>query len=107
MCQRQSPRAKAMASGKGHPLPKPVALMEWLVTRLSRPGELVLDSFLGSGTTAVAAKKLGRHFLGFEISPEYCRIARERIALVEAQPSLFEPRAEQMELSEDQAEDKD
>jgi DNA modification methylase len=46
----------------------------------------------------IAAKKLGRHFLGFEISPEYCRIARERIALVEVQPNLFEPQPEQMEL---------
>ena len=41
-----------------------------------------------------AAKKLGRHFLGFEISPEYCRIAEERIALVEMQPTLFEKKAE-------------
>ena len=54
--------------------------------------ETILDPFLGSGTTAVAAKKLGRHFLGFEISPEYCKIAEERIALVEAQPNLFGPK---------------
>jgi len=58
----------------------------------------VLDPFLGSGTTAVAALKLGRHFLGFEISPEYCRIARERIARVEAQPNLFAAKPEQLTL---------
>ena len=62
------------------------------------PGS-VFDPFLGSGTTAVAAKKLGRHFLGFEISPEYCKIAEERIALVEAQPNLFIPKPEQLGLT--------
>jgi DNA modification methylase len=46
----------------------------------------------------VAAKKLGRHFLGMEISPEYCAIAEERIRLVEAQPTLFEKKAEQMDM---------
>lgn len=58
----------------------------------------MVDPFLGSGTTAVAAKKLGRHFLGFEISAEYCRIAEERIALVEMQPNLFQPKPEQLKL---------
>lgn len=42
----------------------------------------------------------GRHFLGFEISPEYCRIAEERIALVEMQPNLFERKAEQLKLNQ-------
>ena len=51
--------------------------------------ETILDPFLGSGSAAVAALNLGRHFLGFEISEKYCEIARERVALVEAQPSLF------------------
>lgn len=81
-----------------HPNEKPEGFVLPFVERHSLPGDLVLDPFLGSGTTAVAAKKLGRHFLGFEISPEYCRIARERIALVEAQPSLFERKPEQLEL---------
>lgn len=80
-----------------HPTQKPVALMEWCIEQAGFP-ETILDPFLGSGTTAVAAKKLGRHFLGFEISEDYCRIARERIALVEAQPNLFEPKAEQLVL---------
>jgi DNA modification methylase len=44
-------------------------------------------------------QKLGRHFLGFEISPEYCRIAEERIALVEMQPNLFQPKPEQLILT--------
>lgn len=80
-----------------HPTQKPEGVMAWCIQQAGMP-ETILDPFLGSGTTAVAAKKLGRHFLGFEISPEYCRIARERIALVEAQPSLFEPKPEQLEI---------
>jgi len=80
--------SKAIDAGYGayeqppHPTQKPIALMEWCIQKARMP-ETILDPFLGSGTTAVAAKKLGRHFLGFEISEEYCRIARERIALVD------------------------
>ena len=81
-----------------HPNQKPLALMEWCIRQAGMP-ETILDPFLGSGTTAVAAKKLGRHFLGFEISPEYCRIAEERIALVEMQPQLFTPQPEQLPLN--------
>lgn len=51
------------------------------------PDGLVLDPFIGSGTTAVAAKKLGRHYLGFDISSEYCELARKRIE-IEAMSTL-------------------
>jgi len=88
----------ALAEKNGHPTTKPLRWIEWAVSLASREVELIFDPFLGSGTTAVAAKKLGRHFLGFEISPDYCKIAEERIALVEAQPNLFVPRPEQMQL---------
>jgi site-specific DNA-methyltransferase (adenine-specific) len=60
--------------------------------------EIILDPFMGTGTTGVAAKKLGRHFLGFEISPEYCEIARKRLDAIDAQPTLFEAKPEQQEL---------
>jgi hypothetical protein len=90
--------ATDFAEVNGHPCPKPIGLMLWLVGRASLKDETVLDPFLGSGTTAVAGKKLGRHFLGFEISPEYCKIAEERIALVEAQPNLFVPEPQQLRL---------
>jgi DNA modification methylase len=82
-----------------HPAEKP----EELVSRLAEKhvAETILDPFLGSGTTAVAAKKLGRHFLGFEISETYCEIARNRIALVEAQPNLFQPKAKQLSLGKE------
>ena len=65
-----------------HPTVKPLALMEYLVKLVSREGAIVLDPFLGSGTTALAAKRLGRHFVGVELSEEYCAIARKRIGAV-------------------------
>jgi hypothetical protein len=86
-------------SNTDHPCKKPVELMADVIG-LVPPSAVIFDPFTGSGTTLVAAAKLGRHFLGFEISPEYCAIARKRIALVEAQPNLFQPKAEQLNLGE-------
>lgn len=82
-----------------HPSPKPIEYMLRLIERLTDEGDTVLDPFLGSGTTAVAAKKLGRHYLGFEISEAYCAIARKRLDEIDAQPTLFEPKPEQMSLN--------
>jgi site-specific DNA-methyltransferase (adenine-specific) len=82
-----------------HPTQKPVELVTELTQLFSDDQDLILDPFAGSGTTLVAAKKLGRHFLGFEISPEYCEIARDRLARIDAQPSLFEPKPEQLSLN--------
>jgi DNA modification methylase len=79
-----------------HPNEKPLALMARLISLY--PDGVLLDPFAGSGSTLVAAKKLGRHYLGFEISPEYYSIARKRIAAVEAQPNLFQPKAEQLNM---------
>jgi len=81
-----------------HRTEKPIELMEYLVKTYSKENALILDPFLGSGTTAVAAKKLGRHFLGFEIEQKYVDVANERIALVEAQSNLFEAKPEQLEF---------
>jgi predicted RNA methylase len=66
------------------------------------PTDTILDPFAGSGTTLVAAKKLGRHFIGFEISPEYCQIARDRLARIDAQPSLFTQPPQQMTIEDGQ-----
>ena len=67
------------SSNKGHSAPFPIALPTWFIKLFTRPGELVLDPFIGSGTTAVAAIKLGRHYLGAELNPEYFRLADDAI----------------------------
>ena len=61
-----------------HPTEKPVKLMEYCINLIK--AQTILDPFLGSGTTAVAAKQLGHQFIGIEISPEYCKIAEQRLA---------------------------
>ena len=63
-----------------HPCPKPMAWMRWAITRASREGELVLDPFMGSGTTIRAARDLGRRAIGIEIEERYCEIAVRRLA---------------------------
>ena len=62
-----------------HPTQKPVALMEYLIKTYTNEGETVLDFTMGSGTTGVAAKNLGRKFIGIELDPEYFKIAEDRI----------------------------
>lgn len=63
-----------------HPTQKPVEVIERMVLASSPSGGLVLDPFMGSGTTAVAALRHGRRFAGFEVNPEYCALARRRVA---------------------------
>lgn len=63
----------------GHPTIKPLEIIKNLVINSSRGGETVLDPFIGSGTTAVASKMLGRHYIGFEINPEYYKMAVRRV----------------------------
>jgi len=77
------------APRNGHPTPKPEALLDRIIKTTSNPGDIVLDPFLGSGTTAVAAKNLGRFFIGIEKSEEYCAIANRRIEEALRQPRLF------------------
>ncbi len=72
----------------GHQTQKPLALMEILVRLFSNPGELILDPFAGSGTTGVAALRLGRRFLGWEMNPEYAHIARRRLTAAREQLEL-------------------
>jgi hypothetical protein len=62
-----------------HPCGKPLALMEAFVEDYSNPGDTILDPFMGSGTTGVACKALGRNFIGIDICEDYVRIARRRI----------------------------
>jgi|SRR3990167_4060810 len=63
----------------GHETVKPISLIGALMEVSSNPNDLILDPFLGSGTTAVAAKQLGRNYIGIEISEKYCKIAEDRL----------------------------
>jgi site-specific DNA-methyltransferase (adenine-specific) len=62
-----------------HPTQKPVALMEWLISTFTNPGDLILDNVAGSGTTLVAARNLGRRAIGIEARPDYVDMIVERL----------------------------
>lgn len=70
-----------------HPTQKPVALIRYLIRTYTNPG-VILDNCMGSGTTAIAAIREHRHFLGFELNEEYFNIAQQRIRLELRQPTL-------------------
>jgi len=63
-----------------HPSQKPEDLFSALITKSIKESDLILDPFLGSGTTAVCAKKLGRKCIGIEIEEKYCEIAKKRLS---------------------------
>ncbi len=81
-------RLKDEAGHKVHPTQKPEALLARVILSASKPGDVVLDPFLGSGTTAAVAKRLGRHFVGIERDPSYADAAQARIDAVEPLPDL-------------------
>ncbi|HWK46825.1 MAG TPA: site-specific DNA-methyltransferase [Stellaceae bacterium] len=68
---------------KAHPTQKPEALLHRVLLTASRPGDVVLDPFFGTGTTGAVARRLGRHYIGFEREAGYAELARQRIAAVE------------------------
>lgn len=72
-----------------HPTQKPLQLMLWQIERITNAGQTVLDCFMGSGTTGVAATMLGRRFIGIEIEPRYFDIACRRIAEAQRQGDMF------------------
>jgi hypothetical protein len=83
------PRSLALQDGKEHPTQKPLEVMRWCIRQLPPPGLRILDPFMGSGTTGVAAVKLGRKFIGIEIEPKYFDIACRRISEALKQPDMF------------------
>jgi site-specific DNA-methyltransferase (adenine-specific) len=72
-----------------HPTQKPIALMQWCIEHLRGDATTILDPFMGSGTTGVAAVKLGRKFIGIEIEPKYFDIACKRIQSAVDAPDMF------------------
>lgn len=73
----------------GHPTIKPLHIMQKLIINSSNAGDIVLDPFIGSGTTAIACIREHRHFIGFELNEDYYEKACKRIAAEMAQPTLF------------------
>ncbi len=71
----------SMAENTDHPTQKPEKLLAKIILASSKPNDLVLDPFLGSGTTSVVAKKLGRKYVGIEVDPMYGCLAEKRLAL--------------------------
>lgn len=97
------PRGRAVKDGKEHPTQKPVDVMVRCIQELPNKTRTILDPFMGSGTTGVAAVKLGRRFIGIEIEPKYFDIARRRIEEAYRQPDLFvapPPKPEQLSFTE-------
>jgi site-specific DNA-methyltransferase (adenine-specific) len=72
-----------------HPTQKPVAVMEWVLKQATKEGDLVLDPFLGSGSTGIACLKLGRRFVGIEIEPTYFDAACARLRDAYNRPDMF------------------
>jgi site-specific DNA-methyltransferase (adenine-specific) len=89
---------------RDHPNEKPLEMVMHFVNLHSKPGQMVLDPFMGSGTTGVAAIKMGRRFVGIELDPEHFETACRRITEAMSQPDMFvptpEPAPEQLALLE-------
>jgi hypothetical protein len=81
--------SNALSEKNGHPCPKPIEWMVWLVSLVTRTGETVLDPFMGSGTTGIACIRTGRKFIGIEKDAKYFEIAKERIKKELRQGRLF------------------
>jgi len=78
------------SNNSGHPTNKPIGLFSEFVQDFTEPGETILDPFMGSGTTGVAAIQMGRKFIGIEREPKYFDIACQRIEQAAAQSQLFD-----------------
>ena len=78
----------SMPENTDHPTQKPEKLIAKLILASSQPGDIVFDPFLGSGTTNVVAKKLGRHYCGVEINEQYCLWAEKRLQMAEQDTTI-------------------
>lgn len=78
----------SMPENTDHPTQKPEKLLAKIILASTNPGDLILDPFAGSGTTAVTAKKLGRDFVAIESDEQYCLLAAKRLAMAETDKSI-------------------
>ena len=87
------------SSNKKHSAAFPISLPMWFIKLFTKEGDIVLDPFLGSGTTAIASREQKRHYVGIEIVKEYCKLAEERLR-GKFQPSLWDLKNEYLLLEE-------
>lgn len=73
-----------------HPTQKPVELYKWLLLHYARPGDVILDTHVGSASSLVACRELGFKYIGYEIDPDYYKEAKARLDASEAQMNLFD-----------------
>lgn len=78
----------SMPENTAHPTQKPEKLLAKLILASSNDGDIVLDPFLGSGTTSVTAKKLNRHYVGIEMNPQYCVWSERRLENADIDKSI-------------------
>ena len=76
--------------GRFHPTQKPPALYTWIYNHFAKPGDKILDTHLGSGSSRIAAYDAGLDFVGYEIDPDYFRLEEERFEIHTSQVSMFE-----------------
>lgn len=83
-----------------HPTQKPVKLYEWLLTNYAKQGQTILDTHLGSGSSAIAANRLGFHFTGIELDKDYFNAACTRIEKALSQSDMFSPNPTSYQLTQ-------
>lgn len=82
---------KPLIPKKGdHPTPKPIPLMEFFIRNHTKQGDIVLDPFMGGGTTGLACHRTQRNFIGIEISEDYFNLAKKRLDAIAGQKRIFE-----------------
>jgi len=88
LCQGAE-RIKGKNGKSAHPTQKPLELFKRLIEMVTDEGDIVIDPFIGSGTTGLAALKDNRHFIGYEIDPDYVKLAEKRLSHLKGQKRLF------------------
>lgn len=73
-----------------HPTQKPVALYKWILNRYAKPGDIILDTHVGSASSLVACRETGHKYVGFEIDADYYQKASERLTAAENQQNIFD-----------------
>ena len=73
-----------------HPTQKPVKLYEWILNKYAKPGDIILDTHVGSASSLVACRRTGHKYVGFEIDEYYYKLAKKRLDAEEAQANIFD-----------------